>query len=300
VETIRRISIASFFGPNRASGRTSTGASTKTQGTLIYINEFDLKMIVNDPRKLETIRLRLSDIAWWMRLLCQHIAVRANREDKEMGKFWQSRYRAVRLLDETALLACAAYVDLNPIRAAMAQTLENSDHTSVQRRIQTLQDNKREAVKTVEKTVVRTQAANTVPPSKKATLKTDPGHPDRFLSPVSLEERTTKPGPNPSLDGNRCSDKGFLPMSQEQYLCLLDWTARQYCKDKVGRTPDQFKPILERLGVESTTWCRLVREFGKMFRTVAGQPRVIDTTRSRLHHRRFQLAKATRELLSTD
>jgi hypothetical protein len=60
--------------------------------------------------------LRLSDLGWWMRVLCQYIAVRANREDHELGKFWQSRFRAVRLLDEAALLACAAYVDLNPIR----------------------------------------------------------------------------------------------------------------------------------------------------------------------------------------
>jgi hypothetical protein len=54
--------------------------------------------------------LRLSDLGWWMRVLCQYIAVRANREDHELGKFWQSRFRAVRLLDEAALLACAAYV----------------------------------------------------------------------------------------------------------------------------------------------------------------------------------------------
>jgi hypothetical protein len=51
-----------------------------------------------------------------MRLLSQNIAQRANKEDGELGKFWQARYRAVRLLDETAILACAAYVDLNPIR----------------------------------------------------------------------------------------------------------------------------------------------------------------------------------------
>jgi hypothetical protein len=99
-------------------------------------NEFELNSIRNDPRKLETIRLRLSDLGWWMRVLCQYIAVRANREDHELGKFWQSRFRAVRLLDEAALLACAAYVDLNPIRAAMAETLEQSHYTSVQRRIQ--------------------------------------------------------------------------------------------------------------------------------------------------------------------
>ena len=53
-----------------------------------------------------------------MRLLRQNIAQRANREDEELGKFWQARYRAVRLPDKTAILACAAYVDLNPIRAA--------------------------------------------------------------------------------------------------------------------------------------------------------------------------------------
>ncbi len=37
------------------------------------------------------------------------------------------------------MLACAAYVDLNPIRAALAETLETSDFTSIQRRIQALQ-----------------------------------------------------------------------------------------------------------------------------------------------------------------
>ena len=37
----------------------------------------------------------------------------------EVGKFFQARYRVVRLLDAVAILACAAYVDLNQIRAAM-------------------------------------------------------------------------------------------------------------------------------------------------------------------------------------
>ena len=74
-----------------------------------------------------------------MRLLCQNIGTRANLEDKQVGKFFQGRYRAVRILDEETLLACAAYVDLNPIRAAMAETLESSQYTSVQRRIQAMQ-----------------------------------------------------------------------------------------------------------------------------------------------------------------
>ena len=39
---------------------------------------------------------------------------------------------AVRILDEESLQACAAYVDLNPERAVLAETLEASDYTSVQ------------------------------------------------------------------------------------------------------------------------------------------------------------------------
>ena len=34
------------------------------------------------------------------------------------------------------LIACMAYVDINPIRARMAQTTEQSDHTSIKQRIQ--------------------------------------------------------------------------------------------------------------------------------------------------------------------
>ena len=39
------------------------------------------------------------------------------------------------MLDEKTLAACMAYVDLNPIRAGIAETPEASDHTSVKQRI---------------------------------------------------------------------------------------------------------------------------------------------------------------------
>ena len=67
--------------------------------------EWELNSIRNDPVKLAQIRRRLSDVSWWMRLLCQYIAMRANKEEGTkvsggLGHFWQGRYKAVRLLDE--------------------------------------------------------------------------------------------------------------------------------------------------------------------------------------------------------
>ena len=53
-------------------------------------NEFELNSIRNDPDKLKEIRSRLSNVSWWMRLLCQNIGMRSNQEDREVGKFFQA------------------------------------------------------------------------------------------------------------------------------------------------------------------------------------------------------------------
>ncbi len=267
----------------------------------------EIDRIRNDPVKLGNIRQRLSDISWWMRILCQKIAQMANAEDGEVGKFWQSRYRAVRLLDETAILAAAAYVDLNVIRAGMAETLETSDHTSAQRRIEARSetDSPSQAAVAAEGSVEPPPAESQPTPQSveegltKPQVVKRPMKPDDFLSPVSLDERHNPVGSHPSENRYRCSDKGFLAMTTDEYLTLLDWTARQQSGEKRGRTPESLPTVLERLSLAPTTWCLLVSQFGRLFHIVAGRPTVIDETRSRLRHRRYRVSKAARELLAT-
>jgi len=148
-------------------------------------------------------RKRLMSISWFMKMLNENIARQANIEDKVTGSFWESRFKSQALLDEKALLTCMAYVDLNPIRAAMARTPENSDYTSIQERIK----------------------------SKSSNLL------------------------------NLGFGEDDIPYNLSDYLDLVDSTGRAILANKKGFIPDDLPPILNRLGLDDTTWMDELNQF---------------------------------------
>src|ERR1700722_8947776 len=68
--------------------------------------------------------------------LKEPLARLANRQDKARGAFLEERFKSVAILDEEALLATCAYIDLNPVAAGIVDVPEASPHTSITTRIE--------------------------------------------------------------------------------------------------------------------------------------------------------------------
>ena len=90
-----------------------------------------IAQLAENTQRINELRQRLGSLSWFMKYLKEPIARRANREDQCKGCFWESRFASQALLDDPAIVSSMVYVDLNPIRAGMAQTPETSAHTSV-------------------------------------------------------------------------------------------------------------------------------------------------------------------------
>ena len=169
-------------------------------------------------------RRRLSDLSWFMKCLNEPIARKANKEDKCTGHFWESRFKSQALKTEHALLTCMAYVDLNPVRAKIADTPEESSYTSIQERITPQWDLKKAIQRQIKQCSVlpiTETMINEIKPSK--------------LKPFKHHKTTNK-------DSN-------LPFELVDYLELVDWTGRIVREDKRGYIQQTAPPILKRLNM---------------------------------------------------
>ncbi|WP_101758156.1 transposase [Oceanicoccus sp. KOV_DT_Chl] len=183
---------------------------------------------------IHTYRQRLGDISWFMKCLNEPIARMANKEDGCRGHFWEARYHSQALLTQEALLSCMTYVDLNPIRAAMAPTPEESEHTSIKERISPSL-NLAESISEL----LASQQLNTFNVPLKPLLP--------FEGNITLN-----------------TQQGLL-FSLDDYLTLVDFTGRAICDDKRGAIALHLPPILERLGIERKTWLINATAFEKIY-----------------------------------
>ncbi|MEJ1364775.1 MAG: transposase [Candidatus Sedimenticola sp. (ex Thyasira tokunagai)] len=211
----------------------------------------------------EIWRERLCSVSWFMRCLNETIARQANEEDGCTGRFWEGRFKCQALLDEAALIARMAYVDLNPVRAGMAETPESSTYTSIQHRIQALKN-----------------------PGDTNSEITEPKSP---AQPQELQPFVGYPR-EPMPEG--------LPFRIEDYLELVDWTGRILREDKRGAIPSDLPPILVRLQIDPKSWITMTTSFESRFKSLIGRADQIYAACEKMGQRWAHGIAACRQLMT--
>jgi hypothetical protein len=207
------------------------------------------EVLLKDAEKLKVCRERLGNLSWFMRGLSEQIARRANEEDGCKGRFWEGRFKCQRLADAGAVAACMAYVDLNPVRADLAETPEESAYCGAGDRLRA-----RRARGELAAWEASGGDESKATEAQKRMLEKARGEVERarWLSPLDAEEG------------------GVLGMSEERYLRLVDWTGRHLREDKAGAIPADLAPVLERLELDVENWLSTVERYGSLYHRVAG------------------------------
>lgn len=201
------------------------------KGETLEINQAWIDHQLKDSKHVAAMRERLSSLGWFMKALKEPLARMANKEDDCKGTFWESRYKSIAILDEEALLATCAYIDLNPVAAGMAAAPETSQHTSVRQRVQHA---RREGKLTDLKAAARGSVAGS-----RAAGRLEELH---WLCP--LEDRRRQ----------GASREGVLEgLSLGSYLLLVDYTGCLVRQGK-GRMSQDVAGILDRLGTSAEFW----------------------------------------------
>ena len=177
---------------------------------------------------VEIWRKRLQSLSWFMKCLNEPIARQANKEDGCTGHFWESRFHCQPLISDEALLTCMVYVDLNPVRAGIADTPECSKYTSIKERIKP-QFNLSRAIKS-------------------------------YICQGGFSEHLQCENPIPIkplvsfIGGERLNQAPGIHFEFKDYLELVDFTGRAIRDDKTGHINEGFPPILQRLGMDEMLW----------------------------------------------
>ena len=195
-------------------------------------------------------RQRLQSLSWFMKCLKEPLARLANHEEQTRGAFFEGRFKSVAILDEEALLATCAYIDLNPLAAGIAKVPEASAHTSLKERV----DHVAAQGRTEELKAARTGSVS----GSAAAAGLEESH---WLCPIEDRRR---------LDSAR---EGMVEgFSLGNYLLLVDYSARLFRQGKATLSREVAE-ILDRLGTSADHWqarlekLRQGRLLGRFFAT---------------------------------
>ena len=221
-------------------------------------------------------RARLYDPSWFMRCLNESIARRANAEDGCTGRFWEGRFRSQALLDPAGLLTCMSYVDLNPLRAHLAASLEESDFTSIQQRLGlpvAAGPEQRSATETTESPQAAEAGKSGPPPGSRPAPpgEEDEGKGSHRTNAPQRPELVAFPAPGVA------SEEDALPLTLGEYVELLEATGaavRGAGADPV--LPEGGVRTLRRLGIRSEHWLQAVRDYRRRFFSMVGSVHAID------------------------
>jgi hypothetical protein len=233
--------------------------------------------------RIAELRKRLSSLSWFMGRLNEFIARAANKEDNVKGRFWESRFKCLDLLDDAAIAACMVYVDLNPIRAGLASSPEESDFTSIQQRIRAWH---KEMI-----------AADSV--SGEAAQNTQIGSFDRDMPKLENSTGTFLSVDSSSADWlcpiqSDSQRRGILQMTAAEYLDLVDKSGRILRSNKYGAIDADLAPILLRIGANPDAWLDTISRFGSKFRLAAGLLSSLRSFADKLGRRWFTGVSAAR------
>jgi REP element-mobilizing transposase RayT len=230
---------------------------------------------------IETWRLRLCDVSWFMSRLDEHIARRANEEDKCTGRFWEGRFDSNALLDGAALLSAMSYVDLNPVHAGIAAGLVDSTWTSIHQRLV-------EVAGSMEQEEVGAEALSSAQGQDSDSDEETLAELRPLLETLAAASAEVPGKPSlkqfPSLAPMMDHSSDFLPITLLDYIALLEWKGSQPRKDKKGFIVEHIsRKALAKLGLDPDKWRNSVDPFSS-FGGVVGQP-------SKLQARAAQLGK---------
>ena len=219
---------------------------------------------------VETYRSRLADLSWYMRVLNESIARMANAEAGVTGRFWEGRFRSQALLDDAAVLTAMAYVDLNPIRAKLAETPETSEYTAIAERLAELQGRVPEAHSTGGFSLRSADRASVAEATVNPSNSPEEGNErPRLQKEPRLSALQRAPLMPFDATGRLAT---AIPFAFEDYLELVDGTGRVIREDKHGFIPGETPTILDRLNIDPEQFIRTAGRTLHRFGCAIGTP----------------------------